>query len=188
MYVVLFALQPSSLVSLYMQIRLCSVQPMMVGSSHRWSAKKNNSKRSTILQHLLAEPHQQMLQNSSALEIKGTVVRRQSKGWQIFAEMQKCIQVSCSLELIADERKKKKKWKACHIFIHRKKITVHCVSSVNIIKQQKKKKESFNVLSLYSILISTLIAPVLFLSPYITIVIILHQWQIETLFFAAHSI
>lgn len=35
-----------------------------------WSAKKNNSKRSTILQHLLAGPHQQMLQNSSALEIK----------------------------------------------------------------------------------------------------------------------
>lgn len=34
------------------------------------SAKKNNSKRSTILQHLLAGPHQQMLQNSSALEIK----------------------------------------------------------------------------------------------------------------------
>lgn len=42
----------------------------------RRSAKKNNSKRSTILQHLLAEPHQQMLQNSSALEIKGGVVRR----------------------------------------------------------------------------------------------------------------
>lgn len=42
----------------------------------RRSAKKNNSKRSTILQHLLAEPHQQMLQNSSALEIKGVAVRR----------------------------------------------------------------------------------------------------------------
>ncbi|CAB1430240.1 unnamed protein product, partial [Pleuronectes platessa] len=42
------------------------------GSLSRWSAKKNNSKRSTILQHLLATPHQQMLQNSSALEIKGS--------------------------------------------------------------------------------------------------------------------
>ena len=40
------------------------------GFLSRRSAKKNNSKRSTILQHLLAEPHQQMLQNSSALEIK----------------------------------------------------------------------------------------------------------------------
>lgn len=52
-----------------------------------WPAKKNNSKRSTILQHLLAEPHQQMLQNSSALEIKGSVVRRRCKGWEIIAEM-----------------------------------------------------------------------------------------------------
>ena len=40
--------------------------------SLRWSAaaEKNNPKRSTILQHLLTGPHQQMLQNSSALEIK----------------------------------------------------------------------------------------------------------------------
>lgn len=35
-----------------------------------WCPAKSNSKRSTILQHLLADPHQQMLQNSSALEIK----------------------------------------------------------------------------------------------------------------------
>lgn len=57
------------------------------GFPSRWSAQKNNSKRSTILQHLLAKPHQQMLQNSSTLEIKGSVVRRAMRGWEIVAEM-----------------------------------------------------------------------------------------------------
>lgn len=66
-----------------MMMTFCSLQPMTLGgggSSPRRSAKKNNSKRSTILQHLLAEPHQQMLQNSSALEIKGGAVRRGCEG------------------------------------------------------------------------------------------------------------
>lgn len=56
------------------RMRLCSSARADGGCSGflplGWSAKKNNSKRSTILQHLLAGPHQQMLQNSSALEIK----------------------------------------------------------------------------------------------------------------------
>lgn len=77
-----------------------------------WSAKKNNSKRSTILQHLLAEPHQQMLQNSSALEIKGSVVKRRCKGWEVIAEMA-ALQAGCSLKLIAYGEKK---WKMCLIF------------------------------------------------------------------------
>ena len=44
------------------------------------AAEKNNPKRSTILQHLLTGPHQQMLQNSSALEIKEVAWSR-CAGW-----------------------------------------------------------------------------------------------------------
>lgn len=78
----------------------------MVGSSPQRSAKKNNSKRSTILQHLLAGPHQQMLQNSSALEIKGSVVRQRCTGWELVEEMV-ALEASCSPRLIAYEERRK---------------------------------------------------------------------------------
>lgn len=74
-------------VCVFMSVLFFAVYRRWCGFPSRWSAQKNNSKRSTILQHLLAKPHQQMLQNSSTLEIKGGVVRRAMRGWEIVAEM-----------------------------------------------------------------------------------------------------
>lgn len=89
-------------------MRLCSSARADGGGSGflplGWSAKKNNSKRSTILQHLLAGPHQQMLQNSSALEIKKrqvVAVRQAMQGWEL-GERMAALEASCSPRLSAN--------------------------------------------------------------------------------------